>query len=116
MLDSPWYWLYLFSAAALAALFLAGPRYEQRQAQLERSYQARQRAVQHQVGETPSTPLSEPTRTTIPLWPLFGVLSVLLLVAWWGLWNRKSRIADMGSDSLPSDEATPPAPPYHVSS
>jgi hypothetical protein len=103
VLDSPWYWVYLFSAAALAALFLAGPRYAARQAQLERNYQARQRAVQQRVGETPSTPLSDTGRTSIPLWPLFAVLSLLLMMAWWQLWRKKlPRVA--------TDEPPPPTP------
>lgn len=101
VLDSPWYWVYLFSAAALAALFLAGPRYAARQAQLERNYQSRQRAVQHRLGETPSTPLSDVSRTTIPLWPLFAVLSVVLLLAWWQLWrNKVAKRADASREAI----------------
>jgi hypothetical protein len=116
VLDSPWYWLYVFSAAALAALFLAGPRYAQRQAQLERNYQARQRAVQHRVGEAPSTPLSEPSRTHIPLWPLFGVLSVLLLIAWWKL-GRRQPGGPLATEPEPSPHGvTPTPPPDHVPS
>jgi hypothetical protein len=108
VLDSPWYWVYLFSAAALAALFLAGPRYAARQAQLERNYQSRQRAMQHRVGETPSTPLSSENQTTIPLWPLFSLLSVLLLLAWWQLWRSKvARRATVARETVPPQNASP---------
>jgi hypothetical protein len=119
VLDSPWYWAYLFTAAALAALFLAGPRYAARQAQLERNYQARQRGVQHRVGETPSTPLSDSSRTIIPLWPLFAILSTVLVMTWWGLWRRKSQRVNKLPVSQPPEEIASitrnSGPPHHVS-
>lgn len=104
LLDSPWYWAYVFLAAALAALFLMGPRYAQRQAQIERNYQARQRAAQYRAGEAPRTPLSDEERTAIPLWPLFLVLSALLAVTWYAVWRRglTPRTADNAAAQSPS--------------
>src|SRR5690606_35529092 len=91
LLDSPWYWAYVFVAAALAALFLMRPRFDARQAQIERNYQARHRSVQVRVGERPRTPMSEEGRTSIQLWPLFLVLSLLLVTTGIGVWQRTRR-------------------------
>jgi Na+/proline symporter len=96
--DSPWYWLYLFATFALVALFVMSPKFYARQAQIERNSQARQRAVQQRVGEEPSAPLSDEAHTTISLWPLYTIMSMLLLAGWIGLWHRHR------SNSLPVQE------------
>ena len=91
--DSPWYWVYLFATAGLIVLMMAGSRYSLRQSQIERSAQGRQRAVQNISGQEPVTPMSEPERTLITLWPLYLILGTLLVIAWanlaWRYWRRK---------------------------
>jgi hypothetical protein len=89
--ESPWFWAYLFATAALVALFLAGPKYERRQPQLERQFSARQRAGQVVVGPDGAVPLSTRERLIISLRPMYVVLGVLLLAAWLGLWYQRYR-------------------------
>jgi hypothetical protein len=88
--DSPWFWLCLFALAALVGLAAIGPKYAQRQAQIEREFQGRQRAAQSAQGESPSVPLSTPGETIIPLWPLFVALAVFIPIAWFLFWRRTS--------------------------
>lgn len=93
--ESPWYWIYLFCTAGLVALLLAGPKYAQRQAQIERNHEDRLRAAQ-QVW-TKTVPAVQPTAignevmertdTQVPLWPLYVVLIGILGAAWMNLWR-----------------------------
>ena len=89
--DSAWYWLYLFCTAGLVALMLMGPKFTPRQAQIERKYQGRQRAVQQVSGQNPNTPLSSARDTSITLWPLYATLGVLLVLAWLNLLRNHFR-------------------------
>lgn len=92
MSESPWFWLYLFAAAGLVALVLAGPRYIARQVQLERNLQGHQRAVQVRAGQAPQAPLTPEGRPQIQLTPLYAILAVLLLLGWVGLWYSRFRL------------------------
>lgn len=50
--DSPLFWLLLFGGAALFAVALIEPKFAQREARIERMYQARQKvAARSQAGE-----------------------------------------------------------------
>ena len=49
--------VYLFATGALVALLLMGPKFRLRQAQIERKYQGRQRAVRQASGQAPDTPI-----------------------------------------------------------
>lgn len=85
--DSPWFWGYLFAVAALIALALMGPKYAARQAQIEREFQARQRAVQQAGGQEPSGELSSAEKTLISLRPLFLAMAAITVVAWIVFWR-----------------------------
>ena len=87
--DSPWFWAYLFSTAALIALALAGHKYGPRQAQIEREFQGRQRAAQNLNGQQPSVELSTAERTLITLRPLFFALAAVTTVAWIVFWRKR---------------------------
>lgn len=89
--ESPWYWVCLFCTAGLVALVLVGPKFEARQAQIERQYQGRERAAQQRAGQSPSTPMSMAGDTYISLWPLQVALAVLLAASWPVLWWRHFR-------------------------
>jgi hypothetical protein len=88
--DSPWFWAYLFGTAALVALFLAGPRYHDRQGQLEREFSARQASGQVVVGPDGPVPSAEGP-TIISLRPLYAILAVMWSIAWGGLWWQRFR-------------------------
>src|SRR5262245_9867555 len=82
MTDSPWFWAYLFTTAALIALALIGPKFAARQAQIEREFQGRQRVAQNVQGQEPSGTLSTAERTLISLRPLFFGLAAITTAAW----------------------------------
>ncbi len=92
--ESPWYWVYLFCAAGAVALLLAGPKFASRQAQIERNYEARQRAAQHVAGrefdDANVAPVTNDSSTRITLWPLYAILGAVLSIAWFKLWRRQA--------------------------
>lgn len=89
--ESPWYWACLFCTAGLVALVLVGPKFEARQAQIERQYQGRERAAQQKAGQSPTTPMSTTGDTYISLRPLQVALAALLVASWPVLWWRHFR-------------------------
>src|SRR5437762_3870103 len=82
MTDSPWFWAYVFTTAALIALALIGPKFAARQAQIEREFQGRQRAAQNIHGQAPSGALSTAEQTLISLRPLLFGLAAITTIAW----------------------------------
>ena len=88
--DSPWFWAYLFGTAALIALALIGPKYQSRQAQIERQYQGRQRAAEIEGGREPTVELSSDERTIISLGPLFLGLAAITSAAWFLVWRART--------------------------
>ena len=76
--DSPWFWILLFSLVALALLVVFGDKYRQRQTQLERQFQSKERREAIEPGQPviPAAPYSSPRNLIIAIWPL-----ALLLVA-----------------------------------
>ena len=48
--DSPWFWLAMFAAMALAALVAVGPKYSQRQQGVERKFLAREEVARRRAG------------------------------------------------------------------
>jgi len=95
--DSPWFWAYLFGTAALVALALAGGKYGPRQAQIEREYQGRQRAVQTLNGQEPDVGLSTAQRTLVSLRPLFLLLAAITVGAWLVFWRQHRRCRQQAS-------------------
>jgi hypothetical protein len=89
--DSPWFWVMVFSAMALAALLAIGPKYGGRQARLERQYQARQRIAAERAAssadaapndqQAPHREFASAEETLIPLWPLAALLSGMVTLA-----------------------------------
>lgn len=91
--DTPWFWVYVFATAALAALLLIGPKYQQRQPQLERQYRAR--VASRQTTEVPGAiaATQSPANPFIRLSPLTSLLAVVA-VSFGGylavqLWHRQ---------------------------
>jgi hypothetical protein len=92
MTDSPWFWACVFAVAGLIGLSAIGPKYSQRQAQIEREFQGRQRAAQNAQGQAPSVPLSTPDQTLISLRPLFLGLAAVIAIAWFIFWRRQTTL------------------------
>lgn len=78
--ESPWFYAAWFCLFGAAALLVAGEKYGERQAGIERRFQARSQAITALPREAPpaETPAdtaaySSPDNTVIPLWPI-GIL------------------------------------------
>ncbi len=91
--DSPWAWLLLFGAAAALGLLAIAPKYNRREARLERAYQARERAA-YGTGQAPdaSAAVSErdpPTPRIVP-WQTLAMVMALVVCALAGgvVWHR----------------------------
>lgn len=107
--DSPWFWAYLFTAAALVALALIAPKYTARQAQIERQFEGRQRAGQPAANDSPAAPPREqfpesPLTTVenrITLKPLFLGLAALTILIWFIHWRTRptTRSASHSTDN-----------------
>ena len=87
--DSPWFWLILFTASALAALVVVGPKYGYRQARLERMNNTREQMARRAAGAAIETDDPDALVTELPrdaarrftLGPLATVLALVLAVA-----------------------------------
>ena len=104
--DSPWFWGYIFSTAALIGLALAAPKYRLRQTQLERRFLARQEGGQTIKGSDGAT-IEQPTGNNLilRLGPLFLIVGSLLVVAWSRFWWSRV-VPGSGAASGPlSDQA-----------
>lgn len=83
--DSPWFWVSIFCAMAVVVLVVMEPKYGDRQAGIERQYQAREYIHRQQDGGERTTEVpdySQPGQTIIPLWPLRIAMIVAFLAAW----------------------------------
>jgi hypothetical protein len=105
--DSPWFWVYLFTTFALIVLMVMRPRVQERQAQIERKTQGRQRALEQAAGQTPSTRLSTPDDTQIGLGPLFLILGAVWIVSWIMLWRRFRQRQTLAEVPSTTNDPTP---------
>jgi hypothetical protein len=74
--DSPWFWVCLFGGAALLVLAYMGPKYAERQAGIERRYEARHRIA---AGRAQETVDAGPRPLIVTLRPLVIIFGGLLL-------------------------------------
>jgi len=93
----------------LIALVIVGPKYAQRQSQIEQNGQKRQWAAQLAVGGEVNDAPAANNVLAVALWPLFVVLGLLLAVAWIKLirdhMNRRKQVSVTAS---PVEAARPP--------
>jgi hypothetical protein len=91
--QSAWFWAMLFSSFALLLLLIFSDKYQERQAQIERKYQARAvaedfPAIVHDTAGRAVAPLqySTPATLRMKLWPVIvlliatSLLSIAMLV------------------------------------
>lgn len=105
--DSPWFWLHLFAAGGLVALFLMTPKFGSRQSQIERKYQGRTQALLPAEQRDPALVLSTSDHTIITLAPLYAGLAAIFVMAWIMLWRQNFRRPTTAS-SPPLETASPP--------
>src|SRR5688572_4943390 len=95
--DSPWFWLILFSLAAIGGLLAIAPKYAIRQAGVERKSAAREDVARRrqfgsaelkQSGEAIAAP-AEPPALQVPLWTLASTIGVLLIVVAIAAWRLR---------------------------
>lgn len=91
--DSPWFWLCTFASVGVLALLAIGPKFRQREAQLESKYHMRQHVdrLHGQRGdaaaETPYQTEHEPLKT---IDPLVWALTAAIAIGWGALyWSRR---------------------------
>jgi hypothetical protein len=80
--DSPWFWLCLFSGAALLAIAAIGPKYARRQERIERKFQMREHVVERRAaGDTnpEDDVFTPPERIAATLWPIAALLAVVFV-------------------------------------
>jgi len=115
--DSPWFWVLMFSLMGLAALAAIHNKYGQRQAGIERQYQARERVARGIAIPDPAAsattpgedageprPYSMPGENLIPLWPLAVVIGAVVVFAAVML-RRERQIWGRGRPGSPGDLA-----------
>ena len=108
--ESPWFWVLIFSLMGLLALAAIHGKYGQRQAGLERQYQARERTAEQvaatsdratadessQATANGSVPVPEyalPGHNLISIWPLAVLLAVVSAAAGVMLSRERKKMA-----------------------
>jgi hypothetical protein len=101
--DSPWFWVCIFSAFALFLFWWFGGKYGDRQAQLERRFQASDRVMNNApVADRPETQVPghvdmnrrrfvTPEDPLIPIWPLIVLLLSAIAVSGYKLFRQRQR-------------------------
>ena len=79
--DSPWLWVLMFSVVGLGAIAAIHVKYGQRQANLERQYQARERVGESESAVADRRGYATSDANLVPLWPLVIVLSGVAALA-----------------------------------
>jgi hypothetical protein len=106
--DSPWFWLLLFSAAAIGGLLAIAPKYAIRQAGVEQKSAAREEVarrrqsadLEEHISDNAVEPPTQRPALQVPLWTLAGTVGVLLMVIATAAWQlRRSPVALPGDDS-----------------
>lgn len=87
--DSPWFWLGLFASMALLALVVVAPKYDRRQGRLVVQQEVREQVHATQPLASRATneeapapgPPAPAERGILNLWPIAGVLVIVVTVA-----------------------------------
>lgn len=80
--DSPWFWVELFSGMALLGILIIGPKFVQRQGQIERRFEGRQHAYSSPAGEGTAEPVLTSRETEgsnrVSLMPLAALVALVM--------------------------------------
>ena len=101
--DSPWFWACLFASVGAMMLLGFSTKFSSRQAQIERTFQARQlsgQSVSHPA--TPDTPITH-DNTIISLRPILALLGFVAVIAWPLVWWQLRRLPWQRNGSEPID-------------
>jgi hypothetical protein len=79
--DSPWFWVLIFSLAALAAIATIGPKFERREEAIETKFHARERATGREAIERPADDATQDGPQWQPIFTLGPIAAVVALVA-----------------------------------
>lgn len=81
--DSPWFWVMLFSLAALAGIATIGPKFERREQAIETKFHARERGLKREAAEAggeseqADVPRFEPIFTVYPVMAVVGCVALV---------------------------------------
>ena len=91
--DSPWFWVYLFGAAALIAMFLIGDKADNVQSQRDSNFTRRQVSLERQAGK-PSDAAAEtadknlPEQRYVDFKIFYGIIGAVTVFAWVMHWRQ----------------------------
>jgi hypothetical protein len=91
--ESPWFWVLLFANVAIIGGVLIAPKYNRRQATLERKFETRREVARQAVGgegESTAQPATDGPQI-VPLTPLFVFLMTINLLAMFFHFRQRMR-------------------------
>ncbi|MGE0607288.1 MAG: hypothetical protein AB7O62_09360 [Pirellulales bacterium] len=115
--DSPWYWAYLFGIAALAGLVVMGPKFSQRQENLESRRVGREHAWKQGLanpattaadGEKQPGQVAAARERQVQTWPLAALLVMVVGGAWFVLLRKRRGNAVPPPQSVPGTNGNTP--------
>jgi hypothetical protein len=91
--DSPWFWIYLFGAAALIAMFLIGNKADTVQAQRDGNFTRRQVSLERQAGKSSdASPLDAESEQHEPRYVdftiFYAIIGAVTVFAWIMHWRQ----------------------------
>ena len=95
--DSFGFWVCLFATVALMGLVAYGPKYRDRQLQVERQGQGHQRAREIAQWGQAKTEVSTRDNLSVSLNPLIWMMGVILVISWGVLWWQHFRTRSVDS-------------------
>ncbi len=111
--DTPWFWVMLFSLAALAAIATIGPKFERREQVIETKFHARERGLHREAVEQPADdapgemPEWNPIFTLGPIAAAVGIVAIISFIGVVRFHRRKlTALRDEKSAKLQTDATT----------
>jgi len=80
--ESIWFWVYLFSTAALIILFVMQSKINSRQNNEQRNFQARQQTYENLTRPDNPTNVTKKTVRTVTTTPLFIIMGLTFSLSW----------------------------------